>query len=81
MSDAKYHLIFKGEIQSDCNPNAVKKCLAKLLKKDPNTIERLFCSNPIVIKKSVDIATAAKYRTAFSRAGAICRIVPEKPMK
>jgi hypothetical protein len=79
MSVAKYHLIFKGEIHADRNPNTVKKCLAKLLKTDGDTVEKLFSSSPVVIRKSVDIETAARYRNAFRKAGAVCEIIPEKP--
>lgn len=76
MADQTYTLIFEGKIAEGHSAAEVKKNLASLLKKDVKGIEPLFAGKPVVIKKDMTRPIAEKYRAAFIRAGALCRIEP-----
>ena len=71
---AKYNVVFKGEVLEGRDLETVKKNLEKLLKINPKTVETLFSSKALIIRKEVDIKTAAQLRNIFRRAGAACKI-------
>ena len=71
---AKYNILFKGDLLEGRKLEAVKKNLGKLLKLNPDTVETLFSSKTLIIRKNVDIKTADKYRRLFRKAGAVCMI-------
>lgn len=76
--DKKFKLIFEGNLMGTVPLETVKENLAVLLKKDTMEINRLFAEVPVVIKPSVDSATAARYESAFKKTGAVCRVVEIK---
>lgn len=76
MADQKYTLIFEGKVAEGHTAAEVKKNLASLLKVDAKGIEPLFAGKPAVIKKGMTRTTAEKYRAAFIRTGALCKIEP-----
>lgn len=75
MAEKRFDLVFRGEVQPGHDPDKVKKKLASMLKLDSGRIEGFFSGDPVVIKKGLDKATAAKYQGAIGRTGAVCEIV------
>ncbi len=74
MTTNRYKLIFEGKIVTGRKIEEVKRNLSSLYKTDNKKIERLFTNQPILIKKDVDYQVAMKYKEAFERTGAICKI-------
>ena len=52
--------------------------MMKLLKMDPEGIERLFSGRPIALKSGVNANTAKKYQKAIEATGAFCTLEPSK---
>ena len=71
---AKYNVVFKGELVEGRDLETVKKNFEQLLKISPKTVETLFSSKALIIRKEVDIKTAAQFRNIFRKAGAVCKI-------
>ena len=71
---AKYNVVFRGELLEGRDLETVKKNLERFLKISPKTVETLFSSKALIIRKEVDIKTAAQFRSIFRRAGAVCSI-------
>ncbi|MDF1780338.1 MAG: hypothetical protein P1U67_03480 [Alcanivoracaceae bacterium] len=76
MTDARYNLVFSGEIVPGADIAAVKQNLARLFKLDAAKVEGLFSGKPVVLKKDADQATAMKFRAALKQAGAQCKMEP-----
>ena len=80
MSDARFNIVFSGELVAGADPAKVRENLAKVFKMDLAKVEALFSGKPVVIKKSADQATAMKFRAVLRQAGAQCEMVPlEQP--
>ncbi len=77
MSDQLFEVAFSGQIRDGTNLEEVKGRVAKMFKADDSKVAQLFSGKRVVIKKNVDQATAAKYKTALNRAGAECEINPQ----
>jgi|GEM_PF-3193026 len=71
-ANAKFNIVFRGEILPGSDSEAVKANVAKLFKANEATLKRLFSGQTIVIKKSVDKPNAMKYRALMKKAGALC---------
>lgn len=69
-----YRVVFKGEIAEGFDEQEVKKDIAKILKKDLDTIEKLFSGKNHVIKKAVDRTGCVKAKEIFKKYGAVCHI-------
>jgi hypothetical protein len=76
MSDQLYEVAFSGQISEGANLGDVKAKVAKMFNADDTKLALLFSGKRVVIKKNIDQATAAKYQTALSRAGAQSEISP-----
>lgn len=76
MTDARFNLVFSGEIVPGADVGAVKQNLARLFKLDAAKVEGLFSGKPVVLKKDADQATAMKFRAALKQAGAQCKMEP-----
>ena len=76
MTDPSFHLVFRGEVLEGQDPAAVAERLATLLKMDPARAGALFSGKPVVLKRAVPKAVAAKYQAAFKKAGARLRAMP-----
>ena len=76
MSDQLFEVAFAGEIADDANLDDVKAKVGKMFNADGDKLAMLFSGKRVVIKKNIDQATAAKYRTALNRAGAVCEVKP-----
>ena len=74
----RFRLLFRGEILEGQHTAVVKKRLAKLLGIEDARVQRLFSGEPVVIKKDVDQATAARYQAEFKSAGARLRVAGGK---
>ena len=74
MSDELFDITFSGEIISGQDLDSVKQNIAFMFKADEARIEQMFSGHRVVIKRQLDQATAAKYRGAFEKAGAICEV-------
>lgn len=70
----EYRLVFEGELLDGQHPAVVRKKLGELLKLPEPQLEKLLSGDRVVIKKSVDEATAARYLGAFRQAGAKLRV-------
>ncbi len=76
MSDQLFEVAFSGQISEGANLEEVKARVGKMFNADDAKLTQLFSGKRIVIKKNIDQATAAKYKTALNRAGAECEISP-----
>ncbi len=74
MSDQLFEVAFSGQISEGANLEEVKVRVGKMFNADDAKLVQLFSGKRIVIKKNIDQATAAKYKTALNRAGAECEI-------
>ena len=78
----QYRLIFRGEVSEGQHSAVVKKKLGEALKLEKDKVEALFSGKTVVIRKSADRSTAARFQSAFKGAGAILRVsrldTPEK---
>ena len=75
MSEQLFEIAFSGQIAAGAELETVKLHVGKIFKADAARIEQLFSGKRMIIKRSVDAATAAKYRGAFEKVGAICEVV------
>ncbi len=71
-----YRLVFRGEVIEGQHPAVVRKRLAIALKLDDARVKSLFTGNPVVIRKSADQETAARFQSVFKKAGARLRVQP-----
>lgn len=76
MSEQLFEVAFSGRISEGANPDEVKVKVGKMFNADEAKIAQLFSGKRVVIKKNIDKATAAKYKTALDRAGAECEVKP-----
>lgn len=80
MNDTRFDLCFDGTLQPDADPDLVHERLAAAFKLDAQGRERLFCGKRVVIRRAVDVTTAAKLDRVFRQAGALLQIVPCEEM-
>ncbi len=74
MSETRYCVVYKGEIQEGRDPEQVRTDLTSLFKLSGDKAEKLFSGEPVVVKKDTDEATARKYEELFELAGARCEV-------
>ena len=74
MSDARFDISFDGTLKPEADPDATREQLRALFKLDPHGVERLFGGKPVLIKRGVDSATAARYKRAFDEIGAVLTV-------
>lgn len=72
MSSETYDLVFSGELVRGADPADARRKLGALFKISEAKVEVLFSGKPVTLKKSLDFATATKYRVAIKKAG--CRV-------
>jgi len=78
MPFTRYDIYFSGQIISGRDPAQVKKNVARLFKIDPEKVQRLFTGKTTRIKANVDQDAAIRYRSVFTKAGALIDIRPVK---
>jgi hypothetical protein len=74
MSDDLYEIAFSGQIADGVDPDTVRRRIGKIFNADEKRLQHMFSGRRVLIKRRVDAATMAKYRSAFNKAGAICEI-------
>ena len=72
---ALYDLVFEGNIQTGFDINNVKSNLSKILKSDASRIESFLNQKRVVLKRGLEIDHAEKYKNAFEKSGALCRLI------
>ena len=70
MSQARFKIVFSGELMPAAQLEVVKANLANLFKSDSTKIDSLFTSGPIALKRDLSEDEAEKYLAALQRAGA-----------
>lgn len=73
MSDARYKIVFEGELMPGAALDSVKENLARLFKSDADKIDALFNGRPVALKRDLEDGEADKYLAALQRAGANVR--------
>jgi hypothetical protein len=76
MPQQTYDVIFSGQLLEGANQEDAKHQINSIFKTNTDQLNKLFSGNPVTIKSSVDEETAAKYRVAFRKAGALVEIKP-----
>ncbi|UUY08948.1 DUF805 domain-containing protein [Pseudomonas sp. J452] len=76
MTNARYKIVFTGELMPDAAADTVKDNLARLFKSDRSKIEALFSGAAVALKRDLTEADADKYLAALQQAGA--RVHKEK---
>lgn len=71
-----YDVIFSGKLMEGASPEKTKQQISHIFKINDNQLNKLFSGKPVTIKSDVDEETAAKYRVAFRKAGALIDIKP-----
>jgi hypothetical protein len=72
--EKSYDILFSGQLVDGQEQATVRANIAELFKASGDTLEKLFSGQPQLIKRGVDKTTAAKYRNAMHRAGAVALI-------
>lgn len=70
MSEQRYDIYFRGEVQNGFERDSVKNNVGQLFKASPAKVEQLFSGKVIALKKDLDKTTAAKFKQALEKAGA-----------
>ena len=76
MGQSQYNVVFYGKIVAGQEIQTVKRRLSKLFQASEQQIDALFTGKPVIIKANVEQHTALRYKTAFEKAGAMCRLEP-----
>lgn len=78
MSEARYKIVFNGEVMPEMALDTVKDNLARLFKSDRAKIDNLFSGSAVALKRDLPESEADKYLTALQRAGAKVRKEPDQ---
>lgn len=74
MSEELYEVAFSGVIIEGADLEQVKAKVGAMFKADATKLTQLFSGKRVVIKKDIDQATANKYKSALTNAGAVCEV-------
>lgn len=77
MTQARFKIVFNGELMPDVALETAKDNLAKLFKSDSARINTLFSGSPIALKRDLLEDEADKYIAVLHRAGAKARKEPD----
>ncbi|MEX6501813.1 DUF805 domain-containing protein [Pseudomonas zhanjiangensis] len=77
MTQARFKIVFAGELMPEVALETAKDNLARLFKSDPSRIDQLFSGSNIAIKRDLHEHEADQYLAALQRAGAKARKEPE----
>lgn len=73
MTEARYKIVFDGQLMPEMTLATVKDNLARLFKSDPSKIDALFSGSPIALKRDLAETEADRYLAALQQAGAQAR--------
>ncbi len=76
MADERFDLSYKGLIAPGADAEHARQRLTAIFKLTDKGGERLFTGKPVIVKRNVDAATAAKLEKVFAQAGAILTVTP-----
>jgi len=83
--EKKYKVIFTGEIKYDSVLPDVKQKIARLFKINLPGVETIFAQAPRILKSNLSLESAYKYKIAFEKTGALCKLeemdIPPTPVK
>ena len=79
MSEELFEVAFSGVILEGQNPDEVKARVGQIFKANDAKLAQLFSGDRVLIKRSADEATAAKYKAVLKGAGADCEIKSLNP--
>ncbi|OQX33883.1 MAG: hypothetical protein B0D91_13515 [Oceanospirillales bacterium LUC14_002_19_P2] len=79
MDTTLYKVVFEGQTHPDQHTEQVKQNFTDLFQAEPPQIERLFSGQPIIVRKNLRQQEARQYEEAITQAGAVCRILIQKP--
>lgn len=74
MSEELYEVAFSGVIIEGADIEQVKAKVGAMFKADAAKLAHLFSGKRVVIKRDIDQATANKYKSALTNAGAVCEV-------
>jgi hypothetical protein len=74
MTEARFNVVFAGELVAGADPARVRENLAAAFKMDAARVEALFTGKRVVVRKDADQATAMKFRAVMKQAGAVCEL-------
>ncbi|MFN3713074.1 MAG: hypothetical protein ACK4SX_05400 [Alcanivoracaceae bacterium] len=74
MTEARFNVVFAGELVAGADPARVRENLAAAFKMDAARVEALFTGKRVVVRKEADQATAMKFRAVMKQAGAVCEL-------
>jgi uncharacterized membrane protein YhaH (DUF805 family) len=77
MTQARFKIVFSGELMPEVALETAKDNLARLFKSDLTRINALFSGGAIAIKRNLPESEADQYLTALHRAGAKARKEPD----
>ena len=76
MSDQHFDLSYSGLIRPGADPAQARRLLTDAFRLSDQDAARLFSGRPMLIKRGVDAATAARVEQVFARAGAVLTVRP-----
>ena len=74
MTNQRYDIYFSGRLIAGEAESDVRERLTRRLRIDGQQVAQLFAGGTVVVKRNVDLDTAARYRVLFRDAGAIIDI-------
>jgi hypothetical protein len=74
MAEERFDLSYAGDLVPGADPAIVRERLTAAFKLSEQGVERLFTGQPVIVKRSADAATVARFEQVFAQAGAILRI-------
>lgn len=77
MTQARFKIVFNGELMPEVALETAQDNLARLFKSDRTRIKALFSGSPIAIKRDLPESEADQYLAALHRAGAKARKEPD----
>lgn len=77
MTQARFKIVFNGELMPEVALETAQDNLARLFKSDRTRINTLFSGTPIAIKRDLQESEADQYLAALHRAGAKARKEPD----
>lgn len=77
MTQARFKIVFNGELMPEVALETAQDNLARLFKSDRTRINALFSGSPIAIKRDLQESEADQYLAALHRAGAKARKEPD----
>ncbi len=76
MSEQRFDLTYRGLIAAGADPEETRRRLTEIFKLTDKGAERLFAGRPVVVKRDVDAATAARFEKFFAQSGAVLTVTP-----